>query len=302
MFKKGSKYTRVDVGWVCLPDTGRPAGGEWDTGYVRVDDKLIIFMNIGVPGKTGHDFNNYYDDKNKKIIWYGKPRSHSKQPTFKKLLSSELTPYFFARWNSKDPAFTYLGIGIINSFKDGVYCKDGKGNDSETIELVLSIKDSGEIIQEIINPVDTSIPQTNKNIHESISKKTSAYAKEKELENYMIRNWSEIPLFENYDLVPNESTGKPGQNWAGSGPLDILAINKDKSEFLIIELKKDEPGDRVIGQITRYMGWIKKNLAKENQVVKGLIIALEDDRNLRLSLEVIPDVNFLKYKKFELVE
>ena len=51
MFKKGSKYTRVDVGWICLPETGRPAGGDWDTGYVRVEDKLIIFMNIGVPGK-----------------------------------------------------------------------------------------------------------------------------------------------------------------------------------------------------------------------------------------------------------
>jgi hypothetical protein len=30
------------------------------------------------------------------------------------------------------------------------------------------------------------------------------------------------------------------------------------------------------------MGWIKKNLAKENQEVKGLIIALEEDRNIRL--------------------
>ena len=116
MFKKGSKYTRVDIGWICLPDTGRPAGGDWDTGYVRIEDKLIVFMNIGIPGKTGHDFDNYYDDKLKRIVWYGKPKSHSNQPTFKKLLSGELTPYFFARWDTKDPAFTYLGIGKIISF------------------------------------------------------------------------------------------------------------------------------------------------------------------------------------------
>ena len=50
----------------------RKAGGDWDTGYVRIDNKLIIFMNIGVSGTTGHDFDNYYDDTNKTIVWYGK--------------------------------------------------------------------------------------------------------------------------------------------------------------------------------------------------------------------------------------
>ena len=56
-FKKGSKYSRKDIGWVCFPDKGRPPPrGDWDTGYVRVEDNLIIFMNIGVPGTTEHDF------------------------------------------------------------------------------------------------------------------------------------------------------------------------------------------------------------------------------------------------------
>jgi len=42
-----------------LPETGRPAGVTWDTGYGRVKNKLIIFMNIGVSGTTGHDFDTY---------------------------------------------------------------------------------------------------------------------------------------------------------------------------------------------------------------------------------------------------
>ena len=62
MFKIGSNYTRKDVGFVLHPNEGRPSGGNWDTGYVRVEDKLIIFMNMGVPGKTGHNYNNSYDD------------------------------------------------------------------------------------------------------------------------------------------------------------------------------------------------------------------------------------------------
>ena len=31
LFKKGSKYSRKDIGWILLPNTGRPAGGDWDT-------------------------------------------------------------------------------------------------------------------------------------------------------------------------------------------------------------------------------------------------------------------------------
>ena len=50
-FKRGYTYTRKTIGEICYPDVGRPAGGNWDTGYVRVGDNLIVFMNIGVPGR-----------------------------------------------------------------------------------------------------------------------------------------------------------------------------------------------------------------------------------------------------------
>ena len=143
LFKKGSQYTRKEVGWILLPKTGRPPkGGVWDTGYVRVDDKLIIFMNIGVPGKTKHDFNNYYDDTNKTIVWYGKSKSHSGQPIFQKLISGEYTPYFFARWDNKNTYFTFLGIGKIVSYKDDTPILDANNNKVETIELKLTIEDS----------------------------------------------------------------------------------------------------------------------------------------------------------------
>jgi len=88
----------------------------------------------------------------------------------------------------------------------------------------------------------------------------------------------------------------------GFRPLDILAISKDKNEFLVIELKKGRASDIVLGQIQRYMGHIKKNLAK-NKSVKGLIIALEDDKNLKDALSVAPNIKFKKYEvSFKLTE
>ena len=61
-FKVGSFYSRNDAWKIFYPDKGeRPKGGNWDTGYVREGVNLLIFMNIGVPGSTGHDFSNEYD-------------------------------------------------------------------------------------------------------------------------------------------------------------------------------------------------------------------------------------------------
>ena len=290
-FKKGSKYSRKDIGWVCFPDKGRPAGGDWDTGYVRVEDNLIIFMNIGVPGTTEHDFDNHYDHSKGVIVWYGKPRSHFQQPTFQKLLSGEMTPHFFARWDNKDSQFTYLGIGKVVSFKDGVPCLDGNKKEVETIELKLTVEDSGEII-----PIQNQTNFNNEKDYsiENNSVPKSSFLLEKHLEDYIIRNWTNIELNKDYD-IHKENNKLCTQYSTGSGPLDILAISKDKKEFLVIELKKGRASDVVMGQIQRYMGHIKNNLAGDKDV-KGLIIALEDDKNLRDALSVAPNIKFMKYE------
>ena len=51
-----------------------------------------------------------------------------------------------------------------------------------------------------------------------------------------------------------------------TGYMDILAISKDKSEFLVIELKKGRASDEVLGQIQRYMGHVKTELATKFSV------------------------------------
>jgi hypothetical protein len=137
-FEQNKLYSRKDIGLICLPKTGRPKGGMWDTGYVRVKNNLIIFMNIGVPGRTEHDFNNSVNERSKTIMWYGKPNSHSFQPTIGKLISGELTPYFFARWDSSNVNFKFLGIGKIEYWRDGTPTVTGSGDKAETIEIKLT--------------------------------------------------------------------------------------------------------------------------------------------------------------------
>jgi len=81
-----------------------------------------------------------------------------------------------------------------------------------------------------------------------------------------------------------------------TGPIDILAISKNKKELLVIELKKGRASDRVVGQIQRYMGYIKDEIAESDQEVKGIIIAFDDDQRIRRALSVTNNIDFYRYK------
>jgi len=284
VFKKGSKYTRKDVGWIVLPATGRPKGGSWDTGYVAVGDLLLVFMNIGVPGKTEHDFDNDFDEKTGLITWFGKPNTTSTQPTFQKLLSGDLIPHFFARWDNKDPQFTYLGIGSIVQIEDGQKTKSG----IEAVKLKLSVDDA-----EFILPSSDPEPVAIK----------SSFVFERHLEDFLVSNWEQTHLARNYKIYEIDGVPVGRQYRTETGPLDILAISHDETDFLVIELKRDRASDEVVGQILRYMGWVKKNLCSEQQDVKGCIIALRSDAKLENALYTLPNITFARYEvDFRLIQ
>jgi RecB family endonuclease NucS len=45
----------------------------------------------------------------------------------------------------------------------------------------------------------------------------------------------------------------------------------------VVELKRGRASDVVVGQALRYMGFVKEQLAEDDQTVEGAIIALDDD-------------------------
>jgi restriction system protein len=66
--------------------------------------------------------------------------------------------------------------------------------------------------------------------------------------------------------------------------------------LLVVELKKGRASDNVVGQIQRYMGYVKEELAESNQEVKGIIIALEDDIRIKRALSVTTNIEFFCYQ------
>jgi len=65
------------------------------------------------------------------------------------------------------------------------------------------------------------------------------------------------------------------------GPIDLLATDDKTGDYVVIELKKGRSADKVYGQCSRYMGWVRKNLSSEGGKVHGVIVARTIDDKLK---------------------
>ncbi|KKM97663.1 hypothetical protein LCGC14_1165720 [marine sediment metagenome] len=92
-----------------------------------------------------------------------------------------------------------------------------------------------------------------------------------------------------------DDTGRNGVEYPTKvGNIDILAIDNEGA-FIVFELKVSRGSDSAIGQILRYMGWIKSNLALDNKV-KGVIVAKNIIEKLRYAASITPDITLFEYQ------
>jgi endonuclease len=128
------------------------------------------------------------------------------------------------------------------------------------------------------------------------SAEATAFAYEKDLRSYLVKNLSVIEpglhLYEEEEIT--------GEEFAVGGRfIDILAIDKEGA-YVVIELKVSRGYDRTIGQLLRYMAWVKKNMETQKPV-RGFIVAKEITDDLKLAASLVSDVRLVEYKiSFEL--
>lgn len=78
------------------------------------------------------------------------------------------------------------------------------------------------------------------------------------------------------------------------GPIDILATDSAGALY-VFELKRARSPDHAIGQLTRYMGSLRKKFGPTREI-KGVIVAREITQNLRYAIAVIPGVSLFEYQ------
>lgn len=169
---------------------------------------------------------------------------------------------------------------------------DALRNSTGSVGTVSNVTQYAVEIDKLIDNVNQPTITTTDNTVED----PTVFALEKHLEDFLVKNWKYTELGKNYDIYEEEGELVGQQYPSDTGALDILAISKDKSTLLVVELKKGRVSDNVVGQIQRYMGFVKEELAEPGQIVKGVIIGLEDDIRIRRALAVTQNIEFYKYQ------
>lgn len=125
---------------------------------------------------------------------------------------------------------------------------------------------------------------------------------ERHLHEFLRDNWDRTELGRSWALYREPGNDQAGYEYTCKigpnklGRIDLLAHHRHEPKWLIVELKRNQTGDETLGQVMRYMGWIKRHLAEPNEEVRGLIIAHETDDTLVYAVSMVPAVDLYRYK------
>ncbi len=114
LFYVGEQYTRPDIcDLLNVPEDRR--GGDWNTGSHQHADDWFIFASVGTSGRTGHDYDNFWDGD--ELIWRGRNGSRLDQPKTKSQLNPPGRVHIFTRDSDRAP-FTYEGTARAREAHD----------------------------------------------------------------------------------------------------------------------------------------------------------------------------------------
>jgi len=135
---------------------------------------------------------------------------------------------------------------------------------------------------------------------EGIEEKPSSenvFALEKYLHEFLVDNWDVTELSKEWDLLEEDGEIVGSKYYTGEvGEIDLLAKHKTENKWLVIELKRNQTSDSTVGQLLRYMTWVRKNLAEEQTIVVGLVICHTVDKNLQYALDGQTNIKSMTYQ------
>ncbi|MBW1668647.1 MAG: DUF1016 family protein [Deltaproteobacteria bacterium] len=120
---------------------------------------------------------------------------------------------------------------------------------------------------------------------------------ERHLHEFLRDNWDRLELGGEWALYHEPGDEEAGYEYpCDVGRIDLLAKHRKKPRWLVVELKRNQTSDQTVGQLLRYIGWVKQHLAEDGDEVHGLIICHEADNALHYALSTVPDVELRLYE------
>lgn len=227
----------------------------------------------------------YYRDLNVLILSFGLSETNEYAETWPADVISDKTK--IRDFLSNPPR--YGSSYVYKSYTPKIL--DGKVSYSSN-EVGLSSASLNSDLIEIINIYKRSVDLEVKREASIIS--TGLFYMEKQLEDFIISNWDKTELGAKYDLIYEDGELVSQQYRTDIGPIDILVRDKKSKHYVVIELKRNQTSDDTVGQLARYMGWIKKH--KNDPEVQGIIVAGQFDKKLSYATTMMPNIEVFLYE------
>jgi hypothetical protein len=143
-------------------------------------------------------------------------------------------------------------------------------------------------------------PSTDAAVQVPASEAAMEFLLENYLEDFLAANW---PLIDWGRPLEIYGDGAGHQYSTPVGRLDFLCRDPSTDALVAVELKRGRPTDQVVGQLARYMGWLRQHLAAPGQAVDGIIVAHDVDPKLQYAATAVPGTTVLTYEiAFRLID
>jgi restriction system protein len=181
----------------------------------------------------------------------------------------------------------WLGVSVPRAAMS-----DSLRNSTGSAGTVSDVSSYAEELERLINAAaPPTIVSTDATVEDPM-----AFAMESHLEHFLVANWEQTEFGKEFTIFEEDGDVVGKQYETDAGRIDILAVSKDRKRLMVIELKRGRTSDIVVGQLLRYMGYAKEELAEAAQSVEGVIIGLEDDQRLRWAIATVPAIRFYRYQ------
>lgn len=119
---------------------------------------------------------------------------------------------------------------------------------------------------------------------------------EAHLHEFLLDNWDATALGREWAIHAEDGETDAGYKYRTVvGEIDLLAKHRQRNAWLVVELKRDRTSDTAVGQVLRYMGWVKRELAAPGDDVQGLVVAHRADAGLGYALADQPNIRLQLY-------
>lgn len=132
--------------------------------------------------------------------------------------------------------------------------------------------------------------------HNLDSSEASEFVLEAHLEEFLLGNWKSIQWGRPLELWTGQNGETGHQLHTPIGILDFLCRDPISNALVVVELKRGKPSDRVVGQIARYMGWVRHHIAASGQPIEGIIVAHDYDESLGYAALALPGLSVFAYE------